>query len=299
MKTKQFAIIFAILVFFGCALFAQETTNTLTSGAVPGSADSVLDALKAWDVKLNNLPFGVLVFIAVFIINSILYYVHFFPDRLIPICSMCLASVCLTVFAVHDPALSKSAFIMKNTLIGVISGAFSWIAAFKWGKAWVEKIAKPSSVPMILLTASLSFFIGCSMFDTAGLKPAPVAEGQDVVVVNLERIQATSLTTYKHTIEWETSNRAVLPAEVSRAIDKTRREFPKAWRDSRKILFDYKAARGTNIDAAMKVTAALSAAQTAMLDLRADQNQTTKLFDAIGRLSQNISALRNPQPVTP
>lgn len=128
----------------------------------------------------------------------------------------------------------------------------------------------------------------------APLTPAPVAPGQDAVVVNAERIQVTALESFKQLAEWELSNRHTLPPQVTRAVDNTRREFPKAWRLSRKILADYKAARGPTVDDVNRVTAALSATQTALLTLRSDNSQTVQLAAAIAKLSASVTALKTP-----
>jgi hypothetical protein len=136
-------------------------------------------------------------------------------------------------------------------------------------------------------------FSGCAWFHPEDIKPVPVAAGQDAVVVNAERIQASSLEIYKQTTEWELHNRRVLPAEVSRAVDKVRAEFKPAWLESRLILEDYKAALGTN-DASRvtELTAALSAAQSSMLRLKVDSGEAFQLVNDIATLSRLISELR-------
>lgn len=150
-----------------------------------------------------------------------------------------------------------------------------------------------NKVPVWLLIGALAFTVplsGCSFF---GLKPVPVAAGQDVVVVSAERVQATSLTTFKELTEWEMQNRAALPLEVTKAVDEVRKEFPPMWRASRAALADYKAKRGPTLDGMSRVTAALSAAESQMLTLRTkDAADITGLFGALTRLADSIHALK-------
>jgi hypothetical protein len=156
-------------------------------------------------------------------------------------------------------------------------------------------IVKPTVLPLLLLTGLLAFGLsGCAWLHPQDLKPVPVAAGQDSVVVNAERIQETSLFAYKELIEWEFQNRAFLAADVSRAVDNVRKEFPTQWRLSRKILSDYKAARGGDISDLNRINAALSAAQTAMLAFPGDNSDVPALFAAITSLSQSISTLKQP-----
>lgn len=137
MKTR--IIVFALLL-LPFLLFGADATNV----TIPSTPEGVLDSLKEWDAKLANLPFGVLTFMALVAINSILFYVHFFPDRLIPLLSIGLAAFVLTCLASIDPNISRTAFIVKNSMIGVISGSLAWLVAFKWGKPFIEKITKPT-----------------------------------------------------------------------------------------------------------------------------------------------------------
>jgi hypothetical protein len=142
-----------------------------------------------------------------------------------------------------------------------------------------------------LLCALALIAPGCA-WNPESIKPVPVAAGQDPLVVNIERLQVSSIEIYKQTTEWEYANRVFLPEEVSRAVDKVRAEFPKAWRESRLILADYKAGKtsGENVD---KLAAALSAAQTSLLRLKVDGNEAFQVINSIAELSRLIKQLRN------
>lgn len=134
-----------------------------------------------------------------------------------------------------------------------------------------------------------------------GLKPAPIAEGQDSVVVNAERIQRSSLDVYEQVTKWEYANRATLSANVSRAVDRYRKEFPPAWKLSRSALADYKAKRGPDADTVAKLTAALSAAQSALLSLQlgGTDNEVVQANNAITSLINSIRTLLQKQPPIP
>lgn len=157
----------------------------------------------------------------------------------------------------------------------------------------------PPTLPLWLLCGFLGFGLmfglsGCAWFHPQDLKPVPVAAGQDSVVVNAERIQQTSLFAYQELIEWELANRAFLAADVSRAVDRVRREFPTQWKLSRKILADYKTTRGTDLSDLNRVNSALSAAQTAMLNFKGDNSDVGALFNALTSLNQSINTLKAP-----
>ena len=149
-----------------------------------------------------------------------------------------------------------------------------------------------------LLIALVSFGLmfgltGCAWLHPEELKPVAIAPGQDAALVNAERIQASSLGVYHELIVWETTHRATLPAEVSRAVDRTRREFPKAWREASAILKDYRSSR-TGLDGVSRVTAAMASAQASMLRLKVDVAQSNELLTALTSLSESISTLKNP-----
>ena len=146
-----------------------------------------------------------------------------------------------------------------------------------------------------LLCATPVTFTGC-----ANLRPVPVAieEGQDPVIVNAQRIQRSSLEIYHQVISWEMQNRNALPVGVSRAVDKYRAEFKPAWELSRKALADYEAKRGVDATTLGRITAALSAAQTALMSLQANQsnNEIAQAGGAIVSLVNSVSTLVSRQP---
>lgn len=140
---------------------------------------------------------------------------------------------------------------------------------------------------LVFLAASTTVvhFTGCNL-----IKPAPIAEGQDPVLVNAQRIQTSSLAVYGQIIEWETTNRMTLPVEVSRTVDKFRKEFEPAWRLSREALDDYEAKRidGSTLS---RLTAALSATQFTLLSLQLGADATT-IAQANESLTKLINAVR-------
>ncbi len=153
---------------------------------------------------------------------------------------------------------------------------------------------RPASILQAVLLAlalvlAAMLFSGCAWLKP--ITPAPVAAGQDSVVVNIERVQASSLEFYKQCTEWEYANRNALSPEVSQAVDKVRLEFPKAWEESRRVLADYKLGKvsGNDVD---KVTAALSAAQSSMIRLKVDNAEAFQLVNSIATLTQLINSLR-------
>lgn len=131
--------------------------------------------------------------------------------------------------------------------------------------------------------------VGCK-----SLKPVPVAEGHDPVVVFAERAQTSSLGIYKELIEWELANRASLPAEVSRAVDKARAEFPPAWEQSRTALAFYKQ-QVPGADASMldRITGALLVAQDTFTRLRKSGSvgEVAQLQNAVGTLVSSLKLL--------
>jgi len=139
------------------------------------------------------------------------------------------------------------------------------------------------------------FVFSCALLLLAGcFTPAPVAPGQDAVVVNAERVQETSLEYFHQLDEWELANRSVLPAEVSRVVDKVRDDFPTLWNESRIALNAYKEKRGVSLEAMNRVTSALSAAQASMLRLRSNDAQSiSSLTESLLRLSTSIQQLSN------
>ena len=143
---------------------------------------------------------------------------------------------------------------------------------------------------------SLVFGVWCLVFGVCldgCFTPAPIAPGADPVVVMAERVQTSSLSAYQQLIEFETANRAILPKEFSLAVDDARAEFPALWKASRQALKDYKAKAGVDASTLERISAALSATQTAFLNLRSNDageiNQLTAallaLLDATQRLT--------------
>lgn len=143
-----------------------------------------------------------------------------------------------------------------------------------------------------VLTLSLPVVTGCN-----NLKPVPVAEGHDAVVVNAERIQISSLAIYEQTTKWEYAHRAALPSGVSRAVDKFRAEFPSAWKQSREALALYKRGTGPDATAMDKVTTALSIAQSSLLSLMVTGSDADILQarNAMTSLLQSVNTLLKPK----
>lgn len=152
-------------------------------------------------------------------------------------------------------------------------------------------------VCFVLLFISVQTFTGCAFFKDSIV---PVAEGQDAVIVNAERAQRSSLDIYEMTVTWEYNNRAVLPAEVSRAVDAFRKEFPPVWRQSRDALKEYKVRRGPSATDMERITAALLITQERLLALQreADPNQATQAMSSLRQLLESIRVLTG-RSVTP
>ena len=132
-------------------------------------------------------------------------------------------------------------------------------------------------------------FTGCAAW--SDIKPVPIAEGADAIVVNAERAQNATLGVYKLVTDWEFDNRAALPAEVSRAVDAYRKEFPKAWRESRLILKSYKANKGIGTDDVTRVTALLKATEESLLRLR-KEGSTNEVVQAMNSLNTLVNSIR-------
>lgn len=144
---------------------------------------------------------------------------------------------------------------------------------------------------IVIAVILLAFAPGCTYLKA--LKPAPVAEGQDSITVNAERVQVTSLEAYRLATEWEHNNRAILPKEVTKGIDAYRKAFPSAWRESRKVLADYKARRGPNGDQVTRIVAALSAVQSSLLQIKLGQTpeQVKAMEQALKQLTESVKIL--------
>lgn len=78
------------------------------------------------------------------------------------------------------------------------------------------------------------------------LKPAPIAEGSDRLVVQSERAVQVAFETYKATVEYDRRNleaiKTLAPA-VHETVQGLRREFPNAYRDARLAIAEYKKVR--------------------------------------------------------
>jgi len=83
------------------------------------------------------------------------------------------------------------------------------------------------AVPVVVLAP------GCALFST-------VAPGNDVIVVDAERIAILSFTLVDTFLDWETVNRANVPKEATAAADKLRDDFPKAYNSYRAATKAYK-----------------------------------------------------------
>jgi len=151
----------------------------------------------------------------------------------------------------------------------------------------------------VLLLTSIPVFTSCGTFG-GGDKIAPIAEGQDSIVVNAERAQRSTLDIYDLVTQWEFKNRATLPAEVSRAVDAFRKEFPPAWKQSRRALADYKKQKGPNSTDVERITSALLVAQANLLQLRdgASATDATRAMNALGQLISSIRVVFNRTPST-
>jgi len=159
------------------------------------------------------------------------------------------------------------------------------------------KSKSPSLVTSILLVGGLGGMLLSAPLVLTGcgsLKPVPVAEGHDAVVVNAERVQKSSLDIYEQTINWELAHRATLPASISRAVDKYRAEFLPAWKKSRVALQAYKDRTGPDASTVARVTAALSVAQSSLLSLMlsgASDAEVAQANSAINSLITSIGSL--------
>jgi len=142
------------------------------------------------------------------------------------------------------------------------------------------------------------FALALSLTGCVGpFKPAPIAEGADPIVVHAERAQRSSLKVYETVTQWEFDNRASLPPEVSRAIDKYRESFKPAWLESRKALANYKARVGPTATDIERITAALLAAQDSLMAMKKDTSKVVQVTTSLTQLLNAIKALRTPTPV--
>jgi len=148
---------------------------------------------------------------------------------------------------------------------------------------------------LILLSTTLPVLTGCG-----SVKPVPVAEGHDPVVVNAERVQGSTLDIYKLVIDWEKNNRHALPVEVSRGVDQVRKEFPPAWKQSREALKEYKAGTGPGASDIERATTALEIFSTNMLALKknGDPNEIARVMSSLTSLVNSVRQLTTKSPAT-
>lgn len=147
---------------------------------------------------------------------------------------------------------------------------------------------------LIVVGFMAASFSGCGLINPEGIKPAAVEAGEDAVVVNAERVQETSLFAYERMIKWETTHRAILPVEVSRAVDQARKTFKPNWEASRVALKEYKKQRGDNIENVHRLTTALSVAQSSFLRLTSDQSSGDigAIFTSLKQLSEAVQTIK-------
>jgi hypothetical protein len=216
----------------------------------------------------------------------------------------------LLLFTKSTPQLDDDALVARllgSWVYRLIAFMVDWATSIKLPTtasvadtltAKVEKAEAKANLPTaLLLVVCVGLALGtsgCAWFHPEKLKPVAVAPGQDVYLVNAERVHASSFETYKTLTNWELNSREQLPVEVSRAVDQVRREFPPAWGEADKILADYRATRGGGTNDLERLTAALSVAQASMLRLKADNGQVTQMFTALTDLTTSVAALRRP-----
>lgn len=151
----------------------------------------------------------------------------------------------------------------------------------------------------ITLALSLLLFAGCQGLS---LKPVPVAEGHDPVVVNAERALTSSLRIYKIVTDWEMNNRAALPAEVSRAIDAVRQQFPGAWKEADRAIDLYKAqVPGADASTIDRISGSLLVFQDTLLRLKsnAKPGDVAQLNSSLATIISSLKVLFSsptPQP---
>lgn len=137
MRTKAVVVAAVLTALAGLAASGQEAEVSA------GLWDKVTDI----DAKLQNAPFGVLVFLALAALNSVLAWAHWFPDKAIPGVSMGAAVVGMLLLAPHPADAVWRVWVGKNLFIGVISGTAAWMAGRKFGKPVVDRLFGQSDGP--------------------------------------------------------------------------------------------------------------------------------------------------------
>lgn len=157
MKTKLLTLL--ILIGTVCVLPAQIAVETEAPAAL---SQSTLDKLADWDAKLQNAPFGVLIWLALVCLCSVMAYVEFCPDKIIPFVSVAAAVAGMLLLAPQVEGLAMRIWIGKNLFIGIISGILAWMAAMKFGRAIVERFAKrPPLSSMFAMALAGALAAGC------------------------------------------------------------------------------------------------------------------------------------------
>jgi hypothetical protein len=283
---KKLTLIIGVLAIWLMPLFAFAQD---VAPEVPEEIPYVSQVVK-WSNALYNLPAIPLVVIGCIMVGYFAKLVPIIPNSWIPGIVFLVGIAANIVMTPLDSAQDWG----RAVILGLVAGGGSIVVHRKWLKDWIDidvfgDIGKKVGV-ILLLGLLAGGSVGC--VNMARLKPVAVAEGQDAYLVNAERIHSTSLDAYIAITNWELNNRNGLPVEVSRAVDKVRREFKPAWNEADKILDDYRANR-IGVSDLERLTAALQAAQESMLRLKADRNEVTQLFSAIAGLTSAVSELRN------
>lgn len=290
MKTKLKFIglaLVALALLIPAFAIAQTITN---APPLPPSTESVITKVSTVEINMEDMGLAIAF---VLLLGGVIKNFTPIDNKWIPLITWILGGLLYQWLAGGwtDPRQWMMALISVAGATGLHSATRSTVAS-----------ASPGPLTLLLCAAITFGGTGCkNFFNPQDLKPVPVAEGQDSIVVNAQRVQNTSLFAYQQLVEFELANRAILSVQFSRAVDQVRAQFKPNWRASRKALEDYQAKRGVSLDDMNRVTAALSAAQTAMLELRNSQDAgaIASVITSISRLANNINALRsvsNQQP---
>lgn len=296
MKYKYTKYIWMVLSVLG--LFAL--TGTLNAQTVPGPevVQPVLDQLVSWNNALLGLPALPLVILGAIMVGYFCKLLPVISNKFIP---TIVFSFAVAAYLGMTP-LEGVRDWTRAIILGLSAGGASIFIHRKWLRSWIDIDVFGPTVPLIFFVGFLAYSAtGCSWYKLSDLKPVPVAKGQDPVVVNAERVQTTSLAVFKEVTEWELAYRVSLPVAVSRATDAARKEFPSAWRESRKALAEYKQFRGVSTNALDRTTAALKATEAALLRLKShsDPESVVSVFSTLRSLADSIAMLRRPPVVQP
>lgn len=156
-------------------------TNTTAPITVESSASTEattwVNKLINYDAQLQNLPFGVLVFVGMSVLCSAFGYMEWFPNKRIPAFSISIAIAFMLLMAPIADGTSLRYWIGKNCLIGMISGFFAFLVAMKWGTNLVDRmvnrVPKRDIGPMSCWAAAcLMAFIGVGCTNIKGVRTA-------------------------------------------------------------------------------------------------------------------------------